>query len=203
MPGAIEMSRTPYMIKLVLGATLIAAVLLLIYPVVSASDDLQGYKPTYSLGPGKDDWWIVYPDQSQDVEQRSRVGLSVNHLPWVISALQNKPLIILVHSENCKACKVQMKDLDKVLGIYGNNITYYNITAKADGSGDQRAFEVLDTYCLNAAKPTVPTTVVLTRLTDANGNVGIGWHTMNDAMGEQIITAYIKDAIYYYQQNSA
>jgi hypothetical protein len=203
MPGAIEMFRTPYRINLGFGAILITAALLLSSTAGSITDDLQGYKPIYSLGSGKDDWWIKYPDQSQYPDQRPRAGLPVNHLPWVIEALQNKPVVILDHSENCKACKVQMRDLDKVLDIYGKDVIYYNITAMADGSGDQRAFEVLDTYCLNAAKPTVPTTVVLTLLSGADGNVEIGWHTMDDAMGEQIVTAYIKDAIFYYRQNSA
>jgi hypothetical protein len=94
-----------------------------------------------------------------------------------------------------------MRDINKVLATYGDDITYYNITAKADGSGDQRAYEILDTYCLDAAKPTVPTTVVLTRMANPDGEVEISWHTMDDAMGEEIIAAYIKDAILYYQQN--
>jgi hypothetical protein len=197
------MSRTPCMINLGLGAILIIAVLLLAFTAGSVTDDLQGYKPIYSLGSGKDDWWIKYPDQSQYPDQRPRAGFSVNHLPWIMEALKNKPAVILDHSEDCKACKVQMRDLDKVLDIYGEDIIYYNITAKADGSGDQRAYEILDTYCPNASKPTVPTTVVLTLLNDADGKVEIGWHTMDDAMGEQIVADYIKDAIFYYQQNSA
>lgn len=197
------MSRKPFIISMRLKAILIAAVLLLVYAAGSVTDDLQEYKPIYSLGSGKDDWWIKYPDQSQDPDQKPRAGFPVNHLPWLIDALKNKPVVILDHSENCKACKVQMRDLDKVLDIYGKDIIYYNITAMEDGSGDQRAYEVLYTYCLNAAKPTVPTTVVLTLLSDANGKVEIGWHTMDDAMGEQIVAAYIKDAIFYYRQNSA
>jgi hypothetical protein len=197
--GAIEMSRILRIINLGLGIILLTAVLSLAFAALSVTDNLQGYNPTYSLGSGKDNWWIKYPNQSRNEDNESRAGFSVSHLPWAIDALKIKPLIILVHSENCKACKVQMRDLDKVFGIYGNNITYYNITAKADGSGDQRALDVLNTYHLNAAKPTVPTTVVLTRLSDANGNVEIRWHTMDDAMGEQIVAAYIKDAIFYYR----
>jgi hypothetical protein len=190
------------MINLGLGAISITAVLLLAFAAGSVTDDLQGYKPIYSLGSGKDDWWIKYPDQSRDPDNGFRAGFSVNHLPWVIEALKNKPVVILDHSENCKSCKVQIRDLDRVLEIYGKDIIYYNITAMEDGSGDQRAFEVFNTYCPNAAKPTVPTTVVLTLLSDADGKVEIGWHTMDDAMGEQIVAAYIKDAIFYYRQNS-
>lgn len=197
--GAIEMSRTLEMASEGAGIILIAVVLLMIYPAGSVPDDLQGYNPTYSLGSGKDDWWINYPDQSQDSDQNPRAGLSVNHPSWVIEALKDKPVIILDHSDNCKACKVQMRDINKVLATYGDDIIYYNITAKADGSGDQRAYEILDTYCLDAAKPTVPTTVVLTKMPNPDGEVEIGWHTMDDAMGEEIIAAYIKDAILYYQ----
>jgi hypothetical protein len=191
------MSRTLCIINWGRVTTLIIVALLLVFAAGSVADNFQGYKPVYSLGSEKDDWWIKYPNQSP------KAGSLVNHLPWVVDALKDKPVIILDHSKDCKACKVQMKDLNNVLNIYGNDITYYNITAMADGSGDQRAFDVLDIYYPNGGIPTVPTTVVFTLLRDANGKAEIGWHTMDDAMGEETITSYVKDAIFYYRQNSA
>lgn len=188
------MSRIPGSINVGLVATLLVATFLTSLTAGSLADDLQGYKPVYSLGSGKEDWWIKYPDQS------TNAGAPVNHLPWVIDALKDKPVIILVHSTDCKACKVQKKDLDQVLSVYGNDLHYYDMTADVV---DAKVLDVLNAYYPNSGVPMVPTTVILTLVKDANGKVTVGWHSMDDAMGEDVLASYVEDAVYYYRQNSA
>jgi hypothetical protein len=188
------MSRIPGLINVGLVATLLVATFLAAFTSLSLADDLQGYKPVYSLGSGKDDWWIRYPDQSPNPSS------PVNHLPWVVNALKEKPVIILVHSTDCKACKVQKKDLEKVLSVYGNDIDYYDMTADIIS---EKVLDILNAYYPNPGIPMVPTTVVLTLVKDTDGKATVGWHSMDDAMGEDVLTSYVKDAIYYYRQNSA
>jgi hypothetical protein len=188
------MSRISSLINLGLVATLLVATFLSFFASGSSADDLQGYKPVYSLGSGKDDWWIKYPDQSPNASS------PVNHLAWVIDSLKEKPVVILVHSTDCKACKVQQKDLNKVLDVYGGDLNYYDITADVV---DAKVLDVLNAYYPNAGVPMVPTTVLLTLVKDTNGKVVVGWHSMDDAMGEDVVASYVKDAVYYYRQNSA
>jgi thiol-disulfide isomerase/thioredoxin len=188
------MCGIPGSINLGLVATLIVATFLTFFTAGSLADDLQGYKPVYSLGSGKDDWWIKYPDQS------SNASAPVNHLPWVIDALKEKPVIILVHSTDCKACKVQKKDLDQILSVYGNDLDYYDITADVINA---KVLDVLNAYYPNAGIPMVPTTVIFTLVKDSDGKVTVGWHSMDDAMGKDVLTSYVNDAIYYYRQDAA
>ena len=188
------MSRIPGSINVGLVATLLVATFLTAFTTGSLADDLQSYKPVYSLGSGKEDWWVKYPDQSP------KANAPVNHLSWVIDALKDKPVIILVHSTDCKACKVQMKDLDLVLSVYGNDLHYYDMTADVIS---EKVMDVLNAYYPNAGMPMVPTTVVLTLVKDTDGKVTVGWHSMDDAMGEDVVASYVKDAVYYYRQNSA
>jgi thiol-disulfide isomerase/thioredoxin len=188
------MSRIPGSINVVLVATLLVATFLTAYTAGSLADDLQGYKPVYSLGSGNEDWWIKYPDQSPNASTR------VNHLPWVIDDLKRKPVIIFVHTSDCKACKVQKRDLDKILNIYGNDVTYYDMMADVY---DKTISDVLKSYYPNGGVPTVPTTIALTLARGSDGKVAVAWHSMIDAMGEDVVASYVKDAVYYYRQNSA
>jgi thiol-disulfide isomerase/thioredoxin len=170
------------------------ATFLTFFTAGSFADDLQGYKPVYSLGSGKDDWWIKYPDQSPNASS------SVGHLPWIINDLRQKPVIVFVHRTDCKSCKVQEKDLDKVLTTYGEDVKYYDMVADVP---DEKILSVLNVYYPNSGVPTVPTTVIFTLVKDIDGKVAVGWHSMDDAMGEDVLTSYVKDAIYYYRQDAA
>jgi hypothetical protein len=156
-----------------------------------ASGMLDGYKPIHSQGTGENNWWISYPTQSD------KAGTSVDHPQWVLDALKEKPVLILDHSSNCNSCVVQKENIDKALAGFGGNITYYDIMADLR---DQRAFDVLDVYGLTGYY--VPTTVFITLLKDPDGKVAVAWHSAEDAMSENDVASYIKDAIYYYQQNA-
>jgi hypothetical protein len=188
------MFRVPGSINVGLVATLLVATFLIAYTAGSLADDMQGYKPVYSLGSGNEDWWVKYPDQSPNA------GKPVNHPTWVIDDLKKKPVILFVHTTDCKACKVQKKDLDNVLNIFGKDVTYYDMVADVP---DEKILDVLNSYYPHGGAPTVPTTVVLTLARGSDGKVVVAWHTMYDAMGEDVVASYVKDAVYYYRQNSA
>jgi hypothetical protein len=177
----------------VLIATFLPIVILISLTAGSqASGILDGYKPDHSQGSGENDWWIGYPAESD------KAGTYVAHPSWVLDALKEKPVLILDHSSNCNSCTVQKANIDNVLAIYGNNVTYYDIMAD---ERDQRAFDILDVYGLTGFY--VPTTVFLTLQKGPDGKVTVAWHSAEDAMSENDIASYIKDAIYYYQQNAA
>jgi hypothetical protein len=49
----------------------------------------------------------------------------------------------------------------------------------------------------------VPTTIFVTLIKGADGNVEVAWHSQLDAMSEEEIDSFVKDSIYYYMQNAA
>ena len=195
MIGANKMSLIPVGLKIARSLLIPIIFAGLISTVIAASalaEDWSSYKPAFALGQGENDWWTQYPSQSP------RAGTSVEHPSWVTDALKDKPIIILDHSSNCKSCVVQKANMEKVMAEYGKDVAYYDIMA--DG-GDQRAFEILGIYGLTGLY--VPTTVFITLEKGSDGKVGIAWHSVEDAMSEEQVTNYVKDAIYYHQQNAA
>jgi len=154
----------------------------------------ESNEPSYSQGSGSDDWWINYPNQSTEV------GAAVEHPAWVLEALQEKPVLILDHSSDCVSCKVQIANLEKALNLLGDEVVYFDMLA--DG-GDQKAFEVFESYSPTGEAYYVPTTVFVTLIKGPDGQVSVAWHSEEDAMGEEEIMAYMRDSIYYYQENAA
>lgn len=161
------------------------------------SEDWNSYSPAHTLGSGDNDWWGAYPDQNTDS------GMTVEHLPWIEDALQEKPVLILIHSSDCKPCLVQVPRINNALKSYGLNISYYDIIA--EGKGLQKAMGILDVY--NPAggdeQQYVPTTIFVTLIEGSDGEVDVAWHSQTDIMSDDEINSYTKDAIYYYNQNAA
>jgi hypothetical protein len=185
------MPITRYFNDILLATMLLIAASLTIFAPASSTDDLQGYKPVYSLGTGDADWWINYPDNSLSP------GTQVSHLPWVIDDLKQKPVVIFVYRLDCMACEVQKEDLNKVLDSYGNDVKYYDLLVP-----NEKMSGILTSYFSRKTLPTVPITVVLTTIKGSDGKNSVAWHTMYDAEGEEIVASYVKDAIYYYRQSS-
>lgn len=157
------------------------------------AEDWESYKPAHSLGSGNDDWWTVYPSQSE------KAGQSVEQSDWVVKALKEKPLVVLVHSNSCAPCVVQMANMEKVMAIYGNEITYRDLLG--EGSGLKEATEFLKIYS-TSRRLVVPTTVFFTLIEGPDGKAEVAWHSVEDAMSEEDVTDYVKDAIYYSRLNS-
>ncbi len=110
-------------------------------------------------------------------------------------------MLILVHSSNCKSCVEQIANVKKVLESYGGELKYEDVMA--EGSSLQGAVALLDVYNPSGGQSYVPTTIFITLIKGANGKVDVAWHSVEDAMSEDQINAYVKDSIYYYKQNAA
>jgi hypothetical protein len=158
----------------------------------AVSEDWSSYKPAHTLGSGQDDWWTTYPAES------AKRGVAVQHLDWVLDQMKEKPVLILVHSKTCKPCIVQMANIGDVLANLGSDVKYYDILA--EGNNIPKAMEILQAYGLSE-QGYVPTTIFLTLIKGADGKVGVAWYSVEDAMSVDEITSFVKDAIYYHQQN--
>jgi thiol-disulfide isomerase/thioredoxin len=159
------------------------------------SEDLNSYSPAQTLGSGDNDWWTAYPDQNENS------GSTVEHPSWVLDALKDKPVLMLVHSSDCKPCLVQIPRIKNVVENFGNNLSYYDVLA--EGSGFKEAIDVLDIYNPTGGAQYVPTTIFVTLIKNSDGKVEVAWHSQIDIMSEDEINSYAKDAIYYYNQNEA
>jgi thiol-disulfide isomerase/thioredoxin len=162
---------------------------------VALSEDWNSYSPAHTLGSGNNDWWTAYPDQN------ANSGSAVDHPSWVLDALKGKPVLILVHSSNCVPCLTQIPRIKKALESYGSNLSYYDVLAE-DGSL-RKAMDILDIYNPTGGAQYVPTTIFVTLIKGADGNVEVAWHSQLDAMSEEEIDSFVKDSIYYYKQNAA
>jgi len=162
-------------------------------PNNNETDWWETYNPEYSQGLKNDDWWVTYPDQHPDS------GAAVSHLDWVLDSLEDKPVVILDHSEGCIPCMQQQEDMNKVLEEYGDEVIYYDLLA--DGS-DPRAYEAFDVYDPNGEPNYIPLTIMVTKIKDNSGNVKIAWHSAEGATGEDWIKSYMKDSIYYHHESS-
>lgn len=159
------------------------------------SEDLNNYSPAHTLGSGDNDWWAAYPDQNENS------GMTVEHPSWVLDALKEKPVLMLVHSSNCVPCLVQIPRINNTLDSYGQNLSYYDVLA--EGKGLQKAIGVLDIYNPLGGAQYVPTTIFVTLIEGSDGKVEVTWHSQTDAMSKDEIDSFVLDSIYYHNQNAA
>jgi thiol-disulfide isomerase/thioredoxin len=160
------------------------------------SVDWNSYSPAHAVGSGDDDWWTTYPDQNENS------GKKVEHLDWIMEDLKKKPVLILIHSSNCVPCLTQTPRISAAANSFSGDIAYYDILG--EGSTLQQAIDILDVYDpYGMGKPVVPTTIFITLAKGPDGKVGVVWRSEVDAMSEARIDSCVKDAIYYYKQNSA
>jgi thiol-disulfide isomerase/thioredoxin len=155
--------------------------------------DLDGYTPAHAVGTADDEWWTAYPDQHENA------GSSVEHLDWVIDDLKDKPVLIFVHSSNCKPCLAQMPRVQSAVDRFGDDIEYYDILA--EDSGYEKALGILDVYDPDGATQYVPTTIFITLAKGPDGVVDVVWNSQIDAMSQDDIDSYVEDSIYYYKAN--
>lgn len=156
-----------------------------------ASGGLAGYKPVHAVGSGMSDWWITYPPHS------SGSGTLIAHPKWVLDSLKEKPVLILYHTTTCTSCVEQKANIENALADYSKDTTYYDLL---DENRDKRALEAFHVYSLTGLY--VPVTTFITLAKGPDGKVSVAWHTSEDTMSEEDIASYLKDAIYYYQQNA-
>jgi hypothetical protein len=177
-------------------AAMVALSMVFVTADTALSEDWTSYSPAHAVGSGDDDWWTTYPDQNENS------GKAVEHLDWVMNDLKEKPVLILIHSSNCVPCLTQTPRIKAAVNSFSGDIDFYDILG--EGSSLQQAIDILDIYDpYGRGKPVVPTTIFITLAKGPDGKVGAVWHSEIDAMSEGRIDSYVKDAIYYYKQNSA
>jgi thiol-disulfide isomerase/thioredoxin len=160
------------------------------------SQDWGSYNPAHAVGSGDDNWWIKYPDQNENS------GKEVQHPDWMLDALKEKPVLILIHSSTCVPCLAQVPRINAAVEKYSDDLDYHDVLG--EGASLQEAIDILDVYDpFGMGKPVVPTTIFATLAKGPDGKVGVAWRSEVDAMSEERIDSYVKDAIYYYKQNSA
>jgi len=161
-------------------------------PVASAEESAN-----HTIGPGLEEWWITYPDQ------RSKAGSAVDHPSWALDLLEEKPVMIFIHRNNCPACVRQEDDIEKVLKDLGDDVAYLDLLID---SGDEEAWAGLNVY-YPSGDPSidrifVPVTVVLTLVPGSEGGAEVAWHSAVGYGGERWIRSYLNDAIVLYNENS-
>ncbi|RLF60101.1 MAG: hypothetical protein DRN37_03225 [Thermoplasmata archaeon] len=147
--------------------------------------------PVHDTGSGEDDWWIVYPDDHPDW------GTDPDHPDWVLERLGRGPILILDHSDNCIPCLRQQEDVDSIMEYFGDDILLIDLLS----GQDERASEVFGVYDPGGPPNYIPLSVIITLVKDVNGEVKIGWHSVEGATGEEWLTEHVKDAIYYHREN--
>jgi hypothetical protein len=156
----------------------------------SMAEDWQSYKPAHSLGSGSNDWWTAYPDQSE------MHGSAVEHPQWILDSLGEKPVIVFLHQDDCKGCAAQLTNINAVMEMYPQSVILFDIMADWK---DSRFVDFNSAY----HPQFVPTTVFLTRAIGTEGKTVTVWHSVEDAMSQDQILSFVKDAIYYYQENAS
>jgi len=145
-----------------------------------------------SVGSGPDDWWTAYPDRHPDA------GSQVPHPRWVLDILRDRPLLILDHSTNCRACTDQEEAADAVLEDYGDDIAFENLIVNV---GDFRAEGLFDVYDPDGGKQYIPLTIVLTLVEGSDGKVVVAWHSVEDATSVEWLRSLVRDAIELHGEN--
>lgn len=173
---------------------LIASLLAVSLPGIAFAEDESG-SPEHSIGPEDSDWWTTYPDRNVNS------GSIVDHPEWVLEALEEKPLLILIHQNNCIPCKTHVPRINDAVQAFKDDIHYYDVLA--EGSGLEKAMKILDVYNPTGKQRYVPTTIFLTLIENEDGEIEVGWHSEIDIMSTDDINSYIKDSIYYHEENAA
>lgn len=178
-----------------LALLVLAAFFMAELAMADAALDWNSYSPDQTVGSDDDDWWTVYPDQHENS------GSQAKHPDWVMQALKEKPVLILIHSSNCVPCLTLMPRIKAAVESFGGDLLYYDVLA--EGSGYEKAIDILDIYDPAGGAQYVPTTIFITLVKGPDGAVDVAWHSEIDAMSQEKIEDYVKDSIYYYRQNRA
>jgi thiol-disulfide isomerase/thioredoxin len=152
----------------------------------------QGVEMKYKIGPGPDDWWVAYPDES------SNAGTTVEHPSWVLDALRSKPVVIYVH-KGCDYCRPQTEAMGEIVAKYGDSFDYIDIPATGS---DARIEEAAGTYDPNGGVQYVPVTAIVTLALGTDGRIQPIWHSTDKVTGKKWIDNYVQDAINYYNEYS-
>ena len=159
------------------------------------SDWLVSYTPKHGIGTGLNDFWIEFPEGSDNY------GLSIQHLGWILNNIDNNSVLFVVHRTGCLGCKEQ-GDLVILLGEkYSELIVFHDIDAVFGASDEilQMANEAY-LYDPNGEPGYIALTGVFTYVKH-NGENKIGWHSWELDVEDSVMESWIQDAIYYHKMN--
>ncbi len=149
--------------------------------------------PLHAVGSGPENWWIEYP------YQHLNAGSAVDHPSWALDALEEKPVIVMIHKNDCGTCARQEAEIKKVLEGLGDDVTYIDVLYESDEEKGWRALEVYDP---SGDPGLVPVTVFLTLAPGPDGNATVVWHSVIGYRDEERIRSYLNDAIALHTDNS-
>ncbi|UCD14445.1 MAG: hypothetical protein JSW60_03250 [Thermoplasmatales archaeon] len=157
-------------------------------------DWLMNYSPVHSLGTEKDDFWVEYPNGHPNASQ------SVSHLSWINDSLEEGCMLFVVHKTGCVACQPQADRVINLAEKYREHVIFHDLDIALGGSVEQRAY---DSYLYDPDGPPgyIALTGVLTLIKN-NGDVEFGWHSWEKDVDDAEMEEWVKDGIYYWNENS-
>jgi hypothetical protein len=157
-------------------------------------DWLLNYSPVHNVGNGTDDFWVVYPTENPDS------GQSITHLPWVNESLEKGCMLFVVHITGCVTCQPQADRVIKLAEKYKNYIIFHDLDAGLGGSTEERAYSAY-LYDPDGSPGIIALTGVFT-LIKQNGSIVYGWHSWEQDVDFKEMEEWLKDGIYYWNENS-
>jgi hypothetical protein len=121
------------------------------------------------------------------------------HPSWVISALDNGPVMIFAHIEGCMACAVQEPICVEVNGSHEGNLTYFDLLG---GRDDAALNEALSVYDPSGGSHLVPLVVVINQIRSDDGNTTVVWHSWEGIVSLTLLNSWINDAIAHHSIGS-
>ena len=154
-------------------------------PPTSNSNEVGAGLQDRTLGTSAADFWPVYPAMNPNVR------MNVTHPDWVLAALIDGPVMILVHQEGCVGCSFQEPVCDQLAATHAGNLTYFSLLG---GRDDQRLMETIGVYDPDGGTHYVPLTVVITARAVGNGTV-IAFHSWEGVIRSEALNSWLVDAI--------
>lgn len=152
-----------------------------------------GVIPTHrAVGQGANDFWIEYPSSHPSS------GQSVPHPSWVKTSLENGVVMILDHSEGCAPC-IQQSAICESVHLSYPQVIYTDLIS---GKTEPQASDAFRIYDPTGGINYIPLTIILTKVKDGAGTVVTGWHSWEGVVDLEILTSWINDALFYYNENT-
>ncbi len=160
------------------------------------SNWLENYSPVHSIGNDSDDFWIEFPSSSDHYNE------SIQHYSWVTDHIDNYPVLFVVHRTGCYGCKEQGDLVMSLAEKYGDYVKFHDIDAVYDAPQKiQDMSSEAYLYDPNGEPGYIALTGLFSLIED-NGEIKIGWHSWELDVDDSVMETWIKDAIYYHNENS-
>jgi hypothetical protein len=156
-------------------------------------DWLPNHLPVHSFGGNSNDFWIEYP------ENHIKSSESFTHLSWVNDSLEQGCMLFVVHKTGCVSCQPQADRVISLAESYKEHIVFHDLDITLGGLLEERAY---DSYLYDPDGP--PGYIALTgifTLINNSGNIEFGWHSWERDVNYKVMEEWLKDGIYYWNQN--